>query len=60
MPTFERPTVTLHYEDTGGDGPALVFLHGWCDSAESWASTIEAFRSGFRCIAPDMRGHGQS
>ena len=60
MPTLERPTVTLQYEDTGGERPPLVFLHGWCDSSESWATTIEAFRAEFRCIAPDMRGHGES
>ena len=60
MPTLERPTVTLHYEDSGGPGPALMFLHGWCDAAVSWGSTIEAFRADFRCIAPDMRGHGHS
>lgn len=60
MPILQRPTVALHYEDTCGPGPAVVFLHGWCDSAEAWATTIDAFRTEFRCIAPDMRGHGQS
>ena len=60
MPVFERNTVDLHYDDTGGDGPPLVFLHGWCDGRESWSSTIEHFRGAYRCIAPDMRGHGRS
>lgn len=60
MPVFERPTVALHYEDTGGDNPALVFLHGWCDGRESWTATLEHFRGAYRCVAPDMRGHGLS
>ena len=60
MPAFERPTVTLHYEDTGGDLPAVVFLHGWCDSSGGWGGLTAALRGSFRCIAPDMRGPGQS
>ena len=59
MPSLERPTVTLAYEDRGS-GPPLVFLHGWCDGSASWASTIDEFSREFRCIAPDMRGHGAS
>ena len=60
MPQAVRPTCTLHYEDTGGEGPALVFLHGWCDGSPSWAAMLEAFAGRYRCIAPDMRGHGRS
>lgn len=59
MPTLERPTVTLAYEDRG-NGPPLVFLHGWCDSSTSWAGTIDEFSGEYRCMAPDMRGHGAS
>lgn len=60
MPKLTRPTVTLHYEDTLDGDQAVVFLHGWCDGSASWASTVAEFRSEFRCIAPDMRGHGES
>lgn len=59
MSTLQRPTVELHYEDTGR-GRDLVFLHGWCDGSASWASTIAAFSADYRCLAPDMRGHGRS
>jgi len=59
MPTFERPTVTLNYEDRGA-GETLVFLHGWCDAAASWADTVGEFSGEYRCIVPDMRGHGGS
>lgn len=60
MPEFTRPTVTLHYEDTLEGDQAIVFLHGWCDGSPSWATTVAEFKSGYRCIAPDMRGHGKS
>jgi pimeloyl-ACP methyl ester carboxylesterase len=60
MPTLERPTVTLSYEDTGRGDPPLVFLHGWCDGSPSWAETVAEFSRDHRCIAPDMRGHNRS
>ena len=60
MPELTRPTVTLHYEDTLEGDQAIVFLHGWCDGSASWATTIADFKSEYRCIAPDMRGHGKS
>jgi len=60
MPQLERVTVSLHYRDEGQGDPPLLLLHGWCDSSATWDSTIAAFRGQHRCIAPDMRGHGQS
>lgn len=44
-----------------GEGPAIVFCHGWPELAHSWTHQIEAVTaSGFRAIAPDMRGFGNS
>ncbi len=60
MPTLNALTCDLYFEDTGGPLPPIVFLHGWCDGSESWAETIAALRGSFRCLAPDMRGHGRS
>jgi pimeloyl-ACP methyl ester carboxylesterase len=59
MPTLERPTVTLSYSERGSGTP-LVFLHGWCDGSSIWDATIDHFAGEYRCIAPDMRGHGGS
>ena len=59
MPSIERPTVTLNYREAGS-GPPLVFLHGWCDGSASWAATLDAFAATYHCVAPDMRGHGDS
>lgn len=60
MPTLDRPTVNVNYEETGEGDPPLVFLHGWCDGSQSWASTISDFSVDHCCLAPDMRGHGRS
>lgn len=51
---------TLYYEDTGGDGPVLVFSHGLLMDHEMFAPQVEALRGRYRCIAWDERGHGRS
>ncbi len=57
MPMFTRQSCRLHYKDEGEGEPALIFLHGWCDSADIWRETIAEFSKERRCVAPDMRGH---
>lgn len=50
----------IYYKDWG-NGPAVVFSHGWPLSADSWeAQMLFLASSGFRCIAHDRRGHGRS
>ncbi len=53
---------TTHYLAAGPvDGPLLVFVHGWPELSLSWRHQLRAFSAlGFRVIAPDMRGYGQS
>lgn len=46
--------------EMSGEGDALVLLHGFTGSAESWSSHIEAFSQRFRVIAVDLPGHGLS
>ena len=44
-----------------GEGPAVVFCHGFPELAHSWRRQIPAVgAAGFRAIAPDMRGCGGS
>ncbi len=43
-----------------GEGPALVLLHGWSQSAAMFRHQIEAFSRTHRVLAPDFRGHGAS
>jgi pimeloyl-ACP methyl ester carboxylesterase len=44
-----------------GQGPAVLFCHGFPDTAETWRHQISAVsKAGYRAVALDMRGFGQS
>lgn len=50
----------MSYEDTGGDGAALVLLHGTgCDSAD-WYGLLRHMPPHTRTVRFDFRGHGRS
>src|SRR5262245_25127530 len=61
MPYVDLPGVRLRYEDTGGTGPAVVFLHAASGTCESWTPQLSAFTTaGYRCVFYDRRGWGRS
>jgi pimeloyl-ACP methyl ester carboxylesterase len=44
-----------------GDGPLLILLHGFPETAWSWRHQIPALvEAGYRVVAPDLRGFGDS
>ena len=43
-----------------GDGPLVIFLHGFPDSWYSWRHQLAALAPHFRVVAPDMRGYNES
>jgi non-heme chloroperoxidase len=44
-----------------GSGPPVLLLSAWTFDASIWGSSIVALNAkGFRCVAPDRRGHGRS
>jgi pimeloyl-ACP methyl ester carboxylesterase len=44
-----------------GDGPPVVFCHGVTLSSRVWAKQFDSFpAAGFRAVAFDSRGHGES
>ncbi|MHB8658110.1 MAG: alpha/beta fold hydrolase [Solirubrobacteraceae bacterium] len=51
----------LFLRDTGGDGPAVMLLHGWMASADlNWIGAYGALvEAGYRVLAIDHRGHGR-
>jgi 2-succinyl-6-hydroxy-2,4-cyclohexadiene-1-carboxylate synthase len=49
----------LHVE-RAGDGPALLLLHGFTGSAESWAPLRATLGGRWTTIAVDLPGHGRS
>ncbi len=60
MPYIEtEPGVNLFYQDRG-QGPAIVFLHGWGGSNENWNYQVMDLADRFRCVTIDLRGHGRS
>jgi len=48
----------LYFEDSGGDGPAIIFSHGLYMDHEMFAPQVEALRDSWRCITWDERAHG--
>ena len=52
--------ISLHVTEQG-EGPAVLFCHGFPDTSYTWRRQMKAVASaGFRAIAPDMRGYGRS
>lgn len=49
-----------HCVDSGGDGPAVVLLHGFPLSCATWAGQVEALAPRWRVVAPDLAGFGLS
>lgn len=50
----------LYYEDTGGDGPAVVLSHGFLMDREMFAPQVAALASEFRLVSWDQRGFGDT
>ena len=70
MPPHEMPPARtlivpgrgeLFLRDSGGDGPAVMLLHGWTVSADlNWhAAYGPLVEAGYRVLAIDHRGHGR-
>ena len=47
--------------DTGGDGPAVLLVHGWMFPSDlNWLQTYRPLaQAGYRVLAMDLRGHGR-
>lgn len=53
MATVDLPAGTIGYEDTGGDGPVLVLLHGLLMDHTQWREVLPALDD-YRCILPTL------
>ena len=61
MPHAQVNGQRLYYEDTGGDGPAILFSHGLLMDSSMFAPQVQALANlGWRCICWDERAHGQT
>jgi 3-oxoadipate enol-lactonase len=51
--------VELAYEERGS-GSAILFMHGVGSERTTWRPQLAGLGDGFRCVAVDCRGHGES
>ena len=57
---IETNGITPHAVEVG-DGPLVLFCHGFPDTWRGWRQQMEAVAAaGYRAIAVDMRGYGRS
>ncbi|MCX6025023.1 MAG: alpha/beta hydrolase, partial [Chloroflexi bacterium] len=51
----------IHFYECGSlQEDSLLFVHGWSSSGRMWHETMRALSDEWRCLAPDLPGHGQS
>jgi pimeloyl-ACP methyl ester carboxylesterase len=54
MREIELSAGTIEYEDTGGDGPTVVLLHGLMMDASLWDGPTADLSADHRCVAPTL------
>ena len=52
--------VQIAFGDTGGDGTALLFVHGWSCDRTYWKHQKAFFEPDYRVVTVDLAGHGES
>ncbi|RWX57831.1 alpha/beta hydrolase, partial [Mesorhizobium sp. M2A.F.Ca.ET.039.01.1.1] len=57
--TIETNRTSLHVR-VGGQGPAVIMLHGFGDSGDMWAPVAAKLMKDHTVIVPDLRGMGLS
>ncbi|KAI4332029.1 hypothetical protein L6164_016970 [Bauhinia variegata] len=58
--TVEVNGIKMHIAEKG-EGPVVLFLHGWPELWYSWRHQILALSSlGYHAVAPDLRGFGHT
>src|SRR6266571_2260011 len=59
MGIVEGADVRLNYFDSG-EGTPVTLLHGFTQGVRSWQELISKMPAGWRWVAPDLRGHGDT
>lgn len=62
MPFADNSGTRIHYQDTGGDGPAVLLVHGLTASRQGWYDFgyVDALCPRYRVLVMELRGHGRS
>jgi pimeloyl-ACP methyl ester carboxylesterase len=58
MNQIELSAGTIDYQDTGGEGPTLMLLHGLVMDASLWDGVIADLSVDHRCVAPTRHAGG--
>jgi len=53
VPRVELSAGSIDYQDTGGDGPVLVFTHGFPMNGTQWRKVLPHL-AGYRCVLPTL------
>jgi pimeloyl-ACP methyl ester carboxylesterase len=54
MPEVKLAAGTIEYEDTGGNGPTIVFMHGLIMDGSLWRHVVADLRRDYRCVLPTL------
>ncbi|WP_328540301.1 alpha/beta fold hydrolase [Streptomyces sp. NBC_00344] len=54
MTEIELSAGTIEYEDTGGNGPTIVLLHGLLMDSSLWDGTLASLAVDHRCVTPTL------
>ncbi|WP_329223557.1 alpha/beta hydrolase [Streptomyces sp. NBC_01485] len=54
MALIDLSAGTVEYQDTGGEGPVVVLLHGVAMDGSLWRNVVAPLRSEFRCVVPTL------
>lgn len=60
MATATINGVEIRFEDSGGDGPAVLFSHGFLMDHSMFDAQVEALAPDYRCIRWDERAFGET
>lgn len=53
--------LTQQILEAGSSGPLVLLIHGFPELGVSWRAQVEALAAaGYRAVAPDMRGYGET
>src|SRR5688572_10645743 len=59
MSVVRARDIEIAYDDVGSGSP-VVLLHGYPFNRSMWREQVDALKTDYRIITPDLRGHGDT